>query len=831
MPNLKNLSLPLSISQTLLGIAISLLGITVVLGWILQIRVMVEIIPGLVAMVFNTGLCFVLAGSALALPDLSRKPLQRWQTLVGVFLLALGLISFTEQVLDTSFGVDMAFLHSWLSDGNTRLGRMAPNTALGFMLIGTALILCNRINSKRRALTLQILTFSVMTLGITGLIGYSLGPDLLFGWARSARMALHTASGMIATSIALWIMWHRADWFLSRKYFREDENIGFMSAAILGVITISAGLMGFVLQQSVLENTLKESLRVNFENRIFLLQTILQQYVQKGSDANRDPEFIRLAQQLAKQPKDAAALAQMQKTMAAYSLQHGFQGLTLVDTSGKPLASLGEMKDGATLAADLKKPVAASLLWDQAFYLRTQADIMANGVLLAHLNMLQILPQFREEFFSAAKLKQSAEIVLCKTAANQLKCFPNIKNAKPFTVPRINANGKALPMSFAVDGSSGMMASLDYKNQNVIAAFGPLAPGIGLVVKQDTAELYAPIRDQLKAMTPSLFLLAAIGMFILRSLLRPLVVRLIASENKANEKEMQIKAVVDSVGEGIIIIDQTGAIDSFNAAASQIFGYSSSEVLGKNLKMLMPPEMRAPHDVSMKRYLNGGEPHVIGRKGVELSGVRKNGTIFALELTVNEIHLDQYRMFVGIVRDITARKEIEERMTFLAQYDSLTKLPNRALFMDRLESAVARANRSQTTLAVLFLDLDGFKKINDNFGHQIGDDLLKQFGARLKSAVRNTDTVARLGGDEFTIILEDLTDTTRDIKIVADKIIEAMQNPFDLGEQQITVTTSIGIALHKAEEINPDDLLRRADAAMYQAKKSGKNQWQVETTE
>ena len=830
MPKSKTIYLPLGVMQTLLGIAISVLGMTVALGWILQVRVMVEIIPGLVAMVFNAGLCFILVGSALTLPELLRKPLFQWQTFTGVFLLIFGGVTFVEQIFDLSFGVDMAFLHSWINDGNTRPGRMAPNTALGFFLTGTALILMNRVNSKRRALTLQILTFSVMTIGITGIIGYSLGPDLLFGWARSARMALHSASGMIAISISFWIKWQRADWFRSRTYFREDENIGFMSGAILAVITIAAGLMGFVLQHSVLENTLKESLHANFQNRMFLLQTIIQQHAQKGRDAAREPEFVHFAQLLTSQPNVGPRLSEMHKTIAAHFSKNGFQALALYDVSGKTIASMGDMKNTSALEADLQEPIAASLVWDQAFYLRTEAEVIANGVLIARLKTLQALPNMHDEFFNAAQMGRSAEIALCKSVADTLRCFPNIKNAETFTVQRHSANGKALPMSFAVDGRFGMVSGLDYRKQNVIAAFGPIAPGVGVVVKQDTAELYSPIREQLKTMVPSLFLMALLGIIFLRSQLRPLVTRLIASEIKATEKEMEIKAVVDNVGEGIITIDQSGLIQSFNLAATQIFGYSFDEVLGKNIKMIMPPEMRTPHETGMHNYLRGGEPQVIGRQGMELSGLRKDGTLFPLELTVNEIHLDQHRWFVGILRDITARKQTEERMAFLAQFDSLTNLPNRALFMDRLESAVARANRNQASLAVMFLDLDGFKKINDTLGHLCGDDLLKQFGARLKLAVRNTDTVARLGGDEFTIILEGLTDSERDIKIVADKIIDAMQSPFLLAEKNVTLTTSIGIALHHVMVKNPDDLLRRADAAMYHAKNNGKNQWSIESS-
>lgn len=216
------------------------------------------------------------------------------------------------------------------------------------------------------------------------------------------------------------------------------------------------------------------------------------------------------------------------------------------------------------------------------------------------------------------------------------------------------------------------------------------------MVKEETAELYHVIRDQLKVVVPALLLLVVVGVLFLRSQLKPLAARLIVSERKAIEKELEIKAVVSSVSEGIIIIDQHGIIESFNAAASQIIGYAAEEVVGKGMKMLMPAEMRDPHEKGMQRYLSGGAPHVIGRQGVELPGLKKEGSTFALELTINEIHLDNRRIFVGIVRDITERKQTEEKLLFLAQYDSLTGLPNRSLFYGSLgECGTTRSAKSK----------------------------------------------------------------------------------------------------------------------------------------
>jgi hypothetical protein len=191
----------------------------------LHISALIEMRRGLVAVVFNTALCFFLVGTALALPTLWQQPMQKLQTAVGIFIFILCALILGEHIYDKQFGIDWAFLHTWFKDGNTRPGRLAPNTAIGFMVIGSALVLMSRVTTKWRALTLQILTVLVLAIGITGLVGYTLSQDLLFGWARSARMAIPTAIGMILTSIAIWLRWHRAEWYRTRMYFQDDEKI------------------------------------------------------------------------------------------------------------------------------------------------------------------------------------------------------------------------------------------------------------------------------------------------------------------------------------------------------------------------------------------------------------------------------------------------------------------------------------------------------------------------------------------------------------------------------------------------------------------------------
>jgi diguanylate cyclase (GGDEF)-like protein len=204
--------------------------------------------------------------------------------------------------------------------------------------------------------------------------------------------------------------------------------------------------------------------------------------------------------------------------------------------------------------------------------------------------------------------------------------------------------------------------------------------------------------------------------------------------------------------------------------------------------------------------------------------MRKDGEQFPMELSASEMMIKGQRYFVGIVRDVTERKQVEQKITHLAHHDYLTGLPNRALFLDNLEHAIPLARRGHYNVAILFLDLDGFKRVNDTLGHDAGDLLLKEVARRLKALVRNSDTVARIGGDEFTFILNNIG-AEENAAAVAQKIIAALSAPVDIKGQACQIGGSIGIAIYPDDAKNYDTLLTQADEAMYLAKQSGKNTW------
>lgn len=287
------------------------------------------------------------------------------------------------------------------------------------------------------------------------------------------------------------------------------------------------------------------------------------------------------------------------------------------------------------------------------------------------------------------------------------------------------------------------------------------------------------------------------------------------------QRDHLMSQVLDNVFDGVITIDKLGNMDSFNLAAEKIFGYKPEEVIGKNISLLMPEPFRSAHDGYLQRYLQTGQKKIIGI-GRELVGLRKNGEIFPMDLAVSEIAESGVRRFIGVVRDITARKKAEEQIRYLAHHDALTGLPNRFLFEDRLSQAMSIAKRDGLKVALMFVDLDHFKPVNDTFGHETGDLLLQEVAKRLKECLRDSDTAARVGGDEFIILLPN-AESLKSTVVVAEKILAKLRLPFYLNEHEAHISASIGVSITQNSDCDEKQLMRHADAAMYQAKSRGRN--------
>ena len=286
------------------------------------------------------------------------------------------------------------------------------------------------------------------------------------------------------------------------------------------------------------------------------------------------------------------------------------------------------------------------------------------------------------------------------------------------------------------------------------------------------------------------------------------------------ENQIRMQAVIHNVQDGIISITSDGIIEAVNPAIEAIFGYQANELVGQIITLLIPGICANQQGASLDNYRINEE--CLGTR-TEIAAIHKGGKNFPLEISMTRMVLNGNRHFVVMARDITERKIAEEKLTQLALYDSLTGLPNRTNFFERLEFSLAHARRSNTLVALLFIDLDGFKTINDHMGHAGGDCLLREVGLRLQDCVRESDTVARIGGDEFTVILNNLQNID-EAALVAQKLISVLSQPVRYEENKCCqVGASIGIGIFPDHGQAADELIKVADGAMYRAKASGKN--------
>lgn len=296
------------------------------------------------------------------------------------------------------------------------------------------------------------------------------------------------------------------------------------------------------------------------------------------------------------------------------------------------------------------------------------------------------------------------------------------------------------------------------------------------------------------------------------------------TERKRTEAEMRIAATAFETQEGMFVTDENGVILRINSAFTAITGYTAEDIVGKNPRYRSSGRHDAAFYSAMWRRIKS-----TGAWKGEIWNRRRNGEIYPESVTITAVQGadNQVTHYVATMHDISERKAAEEQIHNLAFYDALTHLPNRRLLQDRLQQATLASMRSGRHGALLFIDLDKFKQLNDTFGHDAGDQLLQQVARRLQECVRQTDTVSRLGGDEFVVLLEELSPDAaaarEDAESAGQKILTRLNLPYDLDGQRHLSTPSVGATLFCGQRYDRDELLKQADLAMYRAKSAGRN--------
>jgi diguanylate cyclase (GGDEF)-like protein/PAS domain S-box-containing protein len=300
---------------------------------------------------------------------------------------------------------------------------------------------------------------------------------------------------------------------------------------------------------------------------------------------------------------------------------------------------------------------------------------------------------------------------------------------------------------------------------------------------------------------------AQVGQFLVRKQM----------EQQIRESEERKAGMLNAALECIITVDRDGRIVEFNPAAERTFGYRAGDIIGEPVvDVLIPEAARERCREQLGLYRASGHDSLSGRR-LEVVGMRADGTRFPAELSIIRSASASGPLFTGFLRDITRQQRRARQLAFRATHDGLTKVLNRSAFMERLKDAVVHAREVGGSIAILFIDLDQFKALNDRLGHLVGDRLLVETARRLRRCVRPGDAVARLGGDEFAILLERVLDAD-DAAAMADRITSDLNRPYAVDGCEVRLSASVGVALNGDDRDRPHDLLRTADAAMYRAK-------------
>ena len=640
---------------TLIGMSLFLAGIYIMSAWVWPFVPTLKLMPA-----FNTGLLFILSGIALVSINTIAHKLN---FLLAATIFSIAAIVGIEYLSGVSFGLNWPNLNP-IGGADYLRDRMMPATVAGFLITGTLLVFW-RYQSRKALIFTQVLILIVIVNGLVGLIGNVLKLNFVYPWYESVHMSGLTAWGFILLGIGLVFRCNEAGHYAVLLKGRDELRISMVGSVILAIVAIIAGLTGFAVLRQQMETALSNSLELSLKHRSEIFSTTINQAISNISLIASRPNIIHSIRST--DPSRVILNQDLSLDSIAKSfLPLGFSAVTLADAQGNIRGKAGQFTDEHDLKVQLRTSPMSQLLWRNGFFLQVEMDIVYQGQIVGVVQTEAPLSGLTKLLSDFKGFGESAEFAVCAPSTAGMWCFPMRHHDKVISFAN-KIDGKRLPMSYALAGETGFITAKDYRRRHVVAAFQPVSTlGLGVVLKTDTIELYAPIRNQLQIALPLIFALVILGVTVLYWQVLPLVRRLITSERQAREAGLQLhesetrtRAVINDAMDGIITINDQGIILSFNRAAEKSFGYSASEIIGKNITQLMPEEMRNAHSAGLTRYLTLGAKKLIGKGSIEVPGLRQNGAIFPMEIAINEVESEGQVIFVGILRDISERKRVE----------------------------------------------------------------------------------------------------------------------------------------------------------------------------
>jgi len=603
------------------GVVVLLIATTVLLGWFFDLPMLVRVQPYWVPMVLNTAICCWLGGIALVFSYLFKYDVALGlQKAVGSIVLIIASLVMIETIFGFNLNIDFAGLHRPLQPEYVNPGRMAPNTALALMMFGLGLLALGfkwgAVGQRRRAT--QILAACVFILGGMGIFGYWLNIEYLYKWTGVVRMSMPTAVCLIFLGFALFNLPTIEKQQKNQSEDTDVSKIYYTSAFVITLICLIAGAAGFSTMAERAEDMIEDNLLQLVQDRAFFFNVSLAARTDRTIIATRDPRLAVFLSQLNKNPDNRSAqqnLARLSKRMA----QDGFSAIVFEGLDGHTWQGLGELSRQTKFTVEFHGTYSGVLLWDHGYLLHSRIPIHdSSGNLVGFMvteQSLKRLDRLREQTLSYGS---TSDMVVCSSVGDYLNCFPSNIESQPFKVAKFYQKQR-LPMSYALDlKQTGIKTTQDYRGHRVLAAYGPIADtGLGMVIKIDAAEVYAPIKQQLQKAIIIVLGLLVLGLWLIRNRLLPLVKNLDSARKLAERERARFIAATEGGLDAFYIYDavrdaQSEIVDFrcmfINERGGQLISRAPGEFVGKLLCEELPFTRGPKHFDRFKNVIETGKP-------------------------------------------------------------------------------------------------------------------------------------------------------------------------------------------------------------------------------
>jgi len=634
----------------------------VLFGWFFELPTLIKIQPYWVPMVVNTAICCWLSGLALICACQFRiDTALRVSSLIGIVVLIISALALSETIFGIDLHIDFPEFHRLLQPEYPHPGRMAPNTALGLMMFSLGLWL-NSVSTRTNPRNKYVLMMAAGTLvlGVMGLLGYILNIEYLYAWGGTVRMSLPTALCILLLGTALFSLTSVLTNTQEQTSDDEVTRIYYTSALVITLICLTAGGMGFFILADRTERLIADKLLQQARDRMFFFNVSLSARSERAIVASYDSRLPLPLDQL--NHDQGNAVAQLALVRLTEPLAHnGFSAIAFEDMHGRVWPGLGQLRQKVEFSTRFHGKYSGELLWDGGYVLRARNPIYGLrktvvGYMISEQS-LNAMDQLREQALGFGK---TSDVVICSAAGDFLHCFPSTIEKQSFKVPKFY-NKQRLPMSYALDlNETGIKTTLDYRGHRVLAAYGPIADtGLGMVIKLDVAEIYAPIKQQLEKAAVLIFGLLMLGLWLIHKRLLPLIKNIDNARAQAEHEKARFIAAAEGGLDCFYIFDAvrnaSNEIVDFrctfiNEQGSLLLSRAPGEFVGKLLCEEIPQNRAPIHFDRFKAVIESGTPY---HDEVEPSSSQVHATWVARQI----VKLGDGMAITA--RDISEQKRIE----------------------------------------------------------------------------------------------------------------------------------------------------------------------------